>query len=132
MAILRRFSLLAASVALACSAADALAEISLKDKSEIVGSWLLESVSSAIDKYKTPENRTWEFKADGTLVSSGYNRVIKVDDRMTFTYRVENGKIVLIDPGRPNKPQTYEVYEKTDKNMILKGGSEGFYFFKKK
>lgn len=131
MVNLQRRTVMAALMVLMGVAGQAHAEYSLKDNSEIVGSWTLESVSSAIDKYRTPENRTWEFKADGALISSGYNRVIKVNDRMSFSYKVENGKIILLDPGRPNKPQTYEVYDKTDKSMILKGGSEGFYFFKR-
>ncbi|BBL71062.1 hypothetical protein [Methylogaea oryzae] len=115
-----------------CISGNAFAEIFLKDNSEIVGPWTLEFVAATLNSAKTDENRTWEFKADGTLVSSGYNRVLKIDDKMSFGYKVENGKILLTDPGRPHKPQTYEVYEKTGNSMILKGGSEGFYFFKKK
>lgn len=115
-----------------CVSGNALAEIYLKDNSEIVGHWLLESVANSLNSFKTDENRDWEFKADGTLISSGYNRVLKTDDKMSFSYKVENGKILLTDPGRPHKPQTYEVYEKSGNSMILKGGSEGFYFFKKK
>lgn len=119
-------------VALACVSNAALAEIYLKNNSEIVGRWLLESVASSLTTHRTDENRIWEFKPDGILLSTGYNRVLKVDDTLSFGYKVENGKIIMTDPGRPTKPQTYEVYEKTGDAMILKGGSEGFYFLKKK
>jgi hypothetical protein len=103
----------------------------LKDAKDVVGAWMLEAVARGIGKIKTEENRSWEFKSDGTLVTSGYNRVTKVDDRMTFNYRVEDGKLVLIDPGRPNKPQVLEVHERTDKTMTLTGGWEGVYFFRR-
>lgn len=115
---------------LACCGAQA--EQYLKDNNEILGHWLLEFVANRLDAAKTDENRDWEFKADGTMISSGYNRVLKIDDKMSFKYKVEDGKIHLIDPGRPHKPQVYEVYEKNGNAMTLKGGSEGFYFFKKK
>lgn len=119
-------------IALACASSGALAGVELKDNSEIVGSWLLQSVANALNSFKTEENRTWEFTKDGRMITSGFNRYLHTDDRMEFKYRVENGKIVATDPGRPNKPQVYEVYEKTDSGMILQGGLEGFYFFKKK
>lgn len=123
-------SRLAAAFLLLCSTVVSAGE-PLKDAKDVVGAWMLEAVARGIGKTKTEENRAWEFKSDGTLVTSGYNRVTKVDDRMTFNYRVEDGKLVLIDPGRPNKPQVLEVYERTDKTMTLTGGWEGVYFFRK-
>lgn len=127
-----RVNAAAAFIVLAFVSNSALAEILLKDNSEIVGRWLLKSVALTLSNAKTEENRLWEFKPDGTLISSGYNRVLKIDDKMFFSYKVENGRILLLDPGRPHKPQTYEVYERVDDTMTLKGGSEGFYFFEKK
>jgi hypothetical protein len=103
-----------------------------KDNKDVVGVWVLEAVARGVGKTKTEENRTWEFKPDGALVTSGYNRVTKIDDHMSFGYRVEDGKLVLIDPARPNKPQVLEVHERTDKTMTLTGGWEGVYFFRKK
>lgn len=119
-------------VGLAFASGSALAVVPIKDISEIAGSWTLQSVSSAMNSFKTEENRTWEFTADGRLITSGYNRYLHTNDRMEFKFRVEGGKIVATDPGRPNKPQIYEIYEKSDSGMILQGGLEGFYFFKKK
>jgi len=110
----------------------ALADIPLQDNKEILGKWLLESVSPGINKPKIDEQRTWEFRADGVIVTSGYNRHLKTDDSREFKYAITDGKIKAEDPGRPGKTVDYAVYEKTGDSMILKGGLEGFYFFKKK
>jgi len=107
------------------------ADIALKDMSEIVGSWKLESVAAALDKPQVPENRTWEFRPDGIIVTSGYNRHFKTDDRHEWSYKIVNGKIVADDPGRPGRTIDYSVYKKEGNELILKGGLEGFYFLKK-
>jgi hypothetical protein len=112
--------------------AAAQAEVVLTDKSEIVGKWLLESVAPALNKAKIPENRTWEFRADGMVITSGFNRHFGREDEQRFKYSIADGKIKAEDPGRPGKTLDYMVYEKSGDAMILKGGLEGFYFFKKK
>ena len=109
----------------------AWSDIYLKDISEIAGTWQLESVAAGLSKPRIAENRTWEFKTDGTIVTSGFNRHFGTTDRHEFKYEVVDGKIVSDNPGRPGKPIEYVVHEKTDNAMILKGGIEGFYFFKK-
>lgn len=110
----------------------ALADVALKDGTEIVGKWLLVSVAPALDKPKIEENRLWEFRADGVAVTSGFNRHLKMDSTQQFKYSVADGKIKTEDPGRPGKTMDYAVYEKTGDGMVLRGGMEGFYFFKKK
>ena len=110
----------------------AWADVALKDSSEIIGKWTLESVAPGLEKPKIQENRIWEFRANGVVVTSGYNRHFKMDDTQQFNYTVVDGKIKAEDPGRPGKTLDYAVYEKTGDSMILKGGMEGFYFFKKK
>ncbi|WP_125468947.1 lipocalin family protein [Methylomagnum ishizawai] len=110
---------------------DAQADIPLKNGSEIAGVWKLVSVAAALDKPRTEENRTWEFRADGTIITSGYNRHFKTEDRHEWKYKIVNGKISADDPGRPGKTIDYAVYEMKGNEMILKGGIEGFYFFKK-
>jgi hypothetical protein len=112
-------------------AASASAEVKLKDNSEIVGKWLLESVAMGINSPRIEEKRMWQFRADGTAVTSGYNRHLKQDDSREFKYEVTDGKIKAEDPGRPGKTVDYVVYDKTGDAMVLKGGIEGFYFFKK-
>ncbi len=112
--------------------ASVCADIALKDNTEVLGKWLLESVAPGLNKPKIEENRTWEFRADGVVVTSGYNRHLKQDDSQQFKYSIADGKIRAEDPGRPGKTMDYSVYEKTGDVLILKGGIEGFYFFKKK
>jgi hypothetical protein len=109
----------------------AWADVFLKDNSEIVGTWRLESVAPGLEKPRIAENRTWEFKADGVIVTSGFNRHFGTEDRHEWKYEIVNGRIVSDNPGRPGKPIEYVVYEKTADSMTLKGGIEGFYFFKK-
>jgi hypothetical protein len=109
----------------------AWADIFIKDSNEIVGAWRLESVAPGLEKPKITENRIWEFKADGTIITSGFNRHLGMEDRHEWKYQVANGKILADNPGRPGKPIEYIVYEKTNDTMILKGGIEGYYFFKK-
>jgi hypothetical protein len=108
------------------------ADVYLKDMSEIAGSWQLETVAPSLKGARTEENRTWEFRTDGTIVTSGYNRHLKMNDEHQWKYQVINGKISADDPGRPGRTIDYSVYEKTGDSMTLKGGIEGFYFFKKR
>lgn len=107
------------------------AEVALSDGSELLGKWKLESVAPGINKPKIAEDRTWEFRSDGVIVTSGFNRILKNNDRYEWKYQLTDGKIVAEDPGRPGKPIDYVIYEKSGNSMILKGGIEGFYFFTK-
>lgn len=109
----------------------AWADVPLNDIGEIAGAWKLESVAAGLNKPRIEENRTWEFRPDGVIVTSGYNRHFKTEDRHEWTYKIVNGKIVADDPGRPGKTIDYSVYKKEGNELILKGGIEGFYFFKK-
>ena len=109
----------------------AWAEIPLKDSTPLIGNWKLESVSAGLTKPKIDENRNWEFRGDGVIVTSGYNRHFKTNDRHEWHYKIDNGKIVADDPGRPGKTIDYSVYKMEGNELILQGGLEGFYFFKK-
>ena len=112
----------------------AFAEYTLKDKSEIVGVWIVESTAPKLDGNRRPATQEMEFREDGSYLSSA------VDFRTgsysgftaTSTYQVENGIIKVEKPGRPGKYDRFKVYEKEDSKMILKGGTEGFYFLRKK
>ncbi len=113
------------------AAGSALAEVLLNDTKELIGKWKLEAVSPGINKAKIAEDRIWEFRPDGTIVTSGFNRILKANDRYEWKYTLSDGKILAEDPGRPGKPIDYVIYEKSGNTMILKGGLEGYYFFKK-
>lgn len=122
----------AASLALVLGSPSVGAEAVLTDLSELLGTWKLESVAPGINKTKIAEDRTWEFRPDGVIVTSGFNRILKSNDRYEWKYKLVDGKIVAEDPGRPGKPIEYVMYEKSGNSMILKGGIEGYYFFTKK
>ena len=109
----------------------AIADVPLKDGSEIFGTWKLESVAAGLKKPRIEENRTWEFRSDGVIVTSGFNRHFNTTDRHEWTYKIVDGKIIADDPGRPGKTIDYSVYKLEGSELILKGGIEGFYFFKK-
>jgi hypothetical protein len=109
----------------------AWADLTLTDNSTLIGHWKLESVAASLTKPKTEENRDWEFRADGVIVTSGYNRHFKTEDRHEWKYHIQEGKIVADDPGRPGRTIDYSVYKMEGNELILKGGLEGFYFFKK-
>ncbi|MGI9211329.1 MAG: hypothetical protein ACR2HF_02555 [Methylococcaceae bacterium] len=110
----------------------AWSDVPIRDVSEIAGIWQLESVAASLTKPKIEENRTWEFKPEGVIVTSGFNRHFGSTDRHEWKFEIVDGKIVSENPGRPGKDLEYVIYEKTNDTMILKGGLEGFYFFKKK
>ncbi len=124
--------LLGSVLALVFGAHTVQAEVVVTDVSELLGTWKLESVAPGINKTKIAEDRTWEFRPDGVIVTSGYNRILKNNDRYEWKYQLIDGKIVAEDPGRPGKPMDYVIYEKAGNSMILKGGIEGYYFFSKK
>lgn len=107
------------------------APVPLKDSTPLIGTWKLESVAAGLTKPKIEENRNWEFRSDGVIVTSGYNRHFKTQDRHEWAYKIENGKLVADDPGRPGKTINYSVYKLEGNELILQGGLEGFYFFKK-
>ncbi len=106
--------------------------VKLEDAKPILGQWTLVEVAPRATGQRIPENRTWEFRPDGTLVTSGYNRHFKRNDTQTFKYEIKGGMIVTDLPGRPGKQLRYRIYDMTGDSMILQGGLEGYYFFKRK
>lgn len=126
-----------ASLSLFVAFAGAIAETSSQpkiDKSDLIGTWKLDYTSQQLrvskDKYKRQANQTWEFRKDGTVVSRASDKRAKADFAVTPKYEITDGKILIDDPGRPGRKNTYTVIEKTADKMILKG-SYGYYFFKK-
>ena len=109
-----------------------LTPIQLQDASPILGSWTLVEVAPRASGPRIPENRTWEFRPDGTLITSGYNRHFKREDRQEFHYQIKDGMIVTDVPGRPGKQLIDQIHDLKDSTLVLQGGVEGFYFFKRK
>ncbi len=114
-------TLLSATAMIAASAAHAEI-IKLEDNSKILGKWHVDAAAAALHKEKRAQDSVWEFKADGTLVTSGRDVVSGRTGMMSINlkYSIENGQIRRqAAPGR-EKYETCGVTELSDTNMILK------------
>jgi hypothetical protein len=109
----------------------ACAEALSVDASELIGSWKLNHTSPQINGKKRASDQTWEFRSDGTLVSTASDPRAKGSFSVTVPFEISGGKIVTGVAGRPGKTVAYEVVEKGGNEMILKGGPDGFLFFTK-
>ncbi len=117
----------------------AIAEsIPINDKSELLGKWTLNGTSNKKDGQQRPAQQMWEFRKDGTLVSTaeyesaGSPYATKIDEfTVKVTYEVKDGKLVAGVPGRPGKNLTYQLIERKGNKMILRQGSGEFMFFEK-
>lgn len=96
--------------------------IKLEDNSKILGKWHVDAAAAALHKEKRAQDSVWEFKSNGTLVSSGKDVVSGRTGMMSINlkYSIEDGKIKKqATPGR-EKYETCGVVEMTDKAMTLK------------
>ena len=107
------------------------AEVVLADASQLVGNWKLDHTSPQIDGTKRPSNQTWEFRSDGTLVSTASDPRAKGTFSVTVPYELSDGNIVTGMAGRPGKKVTYSVVEMLGNKMVIKGGPDGYLFFTK-
>lgn len=120
--------IIAAAIAVLCT--DAYAEVSISDASQLLGTWTLKYTSPQLDGEKRPSDQTWEFRSDGTMVSTASDKRAKGTFTVSVPYEIVEGKIVTGQAGRPGKKITYAVADKADGTMTLKGPS-GFMFFSK-
>lgn len=96
--------------------------IQLEDNSKILGKWHVDAAAAALHKEKRAQDSIWEFKNNGTLVSSGKDVVSGRTGMMSVNlkYSIEDGKIKKqTSPGR-EKYETCSVVDLTDKAMTLK------------
>jgi hypothetical protein len=100
------------------------AEQLIQDPGQIRGTWMLEGTSMRIDSKKNPENSKWEFRDDGKLIVSGYNKIIKAQTTVEDAYEISDGNILT------GKGHKYIPVEKQESKMILKG-PYGYYHFAK-
>jgi hypothetical protein len=104
-----------------------LAEIAIKDKSEIVGTWLLEATAIRQEGEKTPEQGRWVFGNDGILTTTSFYKFSGQSGQsstLTEKYEIKEGEIAAERSGR------FNLIERQGNQMILKGPF-GYYFFKK-
>lgn len=103
------------------------AQIAIQDKSEIVGTWLLEGTAIRKEGERTPEQGKWVFGNDGVLTTTSFYKFSGRSGQsgtLTEKYEIKEGEIVAERGGR------YKLIEKQGNEMILKGPF-GYYFFKK-
>ena len=107
------------------------ADVQLKDNSEILGKWNLHDEAVSLTSPKKAVTQEWEFKEDGTLISSATDVAGRISAlRIVLKYSIENGEIKKQSaPGR-EKYETCKVIEKEGQNMILKCAY--FFFLTKK
>ena len=107
------------------------ADVQLKDNSEILGKWNLHDEAVSLTSPKKAVTQEWEFKEDGTLISSATDVAGRISAlRIVLKYSIENGEIKKQSaPGR-EKYETCKVIEKEGQNMILK--CTYFFFLTKK
>ena len=108
------------------------ADVSLKSKEEIQGSWKLDhSKKSMASNEIIKREDTCNFK-DGKVTILHIPREGIFYDQPPVNYEVEDGKLKVSILGRPDKFDVFTLVEKNDKSMVLKGKYGDVYFFDKK
>ncbi|TRW94652.1 hypothetical protein [Candidatus Methylobacter oryzae] len=107
------------------------ADVQLKDNSEILGTWILHDEAVSLTSPKKAVTQEWEFKNDGTLISSATDVAGRISAlKISLKYSIENGEIKKQSaPGR-EKYESCKVIEKEGSDMILK--CTYFFFLTKK
>jgi hypothetical protein len=107
------------------------AEVQLKDNTEILGKWNLHDEAVSLTAPKKAVTQEWEFKEDGTLISSASDVAGRISAlKIALKYSIENGEIKKQSaPGR-EKYESCKVIEKEGSSMILKCAY--FFFLTKK
>ena len=112
-------------------ALSANADVQLKDNTEILGKWNLHDEAVSLTSPKKAVTQEWEFKEDGTLISSASDVAGRISAlKIALKYSIENGEIKKQSaPGR-EKYESCKVIEKEGSNMIFKCAY--FFFLTKK
>jgi hypothetical protein len=113
-------------------ALSANADVSLKDKSEILGKWNLYAEAIKLDGEKKEITVEWDFKDDGTLQTTATDSVGRTSEfKAALKYSVEDGVLKKqTTPGR-EKYESCRVVEKDGANMVLKCKYLFFFLTKK-
>jgi transposase len=107
------------------------AEITLQSKTEVEGTWKLESSKNSVnDKDAVKREDTWVFK-DGKVTILHIPRDGKYYDQPPVNYEIEDGKLKIALLGN-SRFDVFSLEAKDDKSMTLKGKFGGYYYFIKK
>ncbi len=107
------------------------ADVTLKAKEEVQGTWKLQSTKNSLtDKQTIDREDTWVFK-DGKVTILHIPREGTYYDQPPVAYDIEDGKLKVAIIGS-SRFDLFTVVEKDEKNMTLKGKYGGYYYFNKK
>jgi len=117
---------------LAFSANIAFADVDLKSKEEVSGTWKLQSTKNTASEKEValPREDTWVFK-DGKLTILHIPREGKYYDQPPVNYEVEEGKLKVSQVGS-SRLDFFSLVEKSENKMVLKGKFGGYFYFEKK
>ncbi len=76
-------------------------------------------------------NEIWKFGQDGVFELTAKDHRASGTITTKSTYIFEDNMLKIAKVGRPGKFFTYKIHQKEGDDMILRGGMEGYYTFKK-
>ena len=128
---MQKIKLAAVLLGLSVFASAVYADVELKSKDEVQGTWKLQYTKNSLtDKQAIDREDTWVFK-DGKVTILHIPREGKFYDQPPVNYEVEDGKLKISLVGN-SRFDTFSLVEINDKTMTLKGKFGGYYYFNKK
>jgi len=128
---MKKINLTAVLLGLSIFGSVVYADVTLKSKEEVEGTWKLQSTKNSLtDKQAIDREDTWVFK-DGKVTILHIPREGTYYDQPPVAYEIEDGKLKVAIIGS-SRFDMFTVVDKDDKNMTLKGKYGGYYYFNKK
>jgi Lipocalin-like domain len=108
------------------------ADVALKAKEEVTGTWMLRTSKNSVnDRRPATREDIWVFKDDSTVTITHIPREGTYYDQPPVPYEIVDGKLKVSVLGG-SRFEMYTVIELDDKKMTLKGKFGDYYFFEKK
>ena len=128
---MKKINLAALLLGLSIFSSAVYADVELKSKDEVVGTWKLQHTKNSLtDKQAIDREDTWVFK-DGKVTILHIPREGKFYDQPPVNYEIDDGKLKIALVGN-SRFDVFSLVEIDDKTMTLKGKFGGYYYFTKK
>ena len=129
---MKKVNQVASILTLAFFVSTVFADVDLKSKEEVSGTWKLHSTknTSSEKEVALPREDTWVFK-DGKLTILHIPREGKYYDQPPVNYEIEEGKLKVAQVGS-SRVDLFSLVEKDNNKMTLKGKFGGYFYFEKK
>jgi hypothetical protein len=128
---MKKINIAAICLGLSIFATATYADVTIKAKEEVEGTWKLQSAKNSLtDKQAIDREDTWVFK-DGKVTILHIPREGTYYDQAPVAYEIEDSKLKISIIGS-SRSEVFAVVEKTDSTMTLKGKFGGYYYFIKK